>query len=465
MQQRTIRTRARHAIFWLSALEAGMVMTAPAQAAVTDLDYIDPGIQEPSAPHTLYESNSGVRLYGGFKAFAFGAATKNANFGATRSIGGSPTRQNPGWWEATAMPTLRFELDTGRSKVFAGLTAVTSMTRGNRYGDASGATPDHPENARIDRAYVGWQSGTLFDALDDDAITLSLGRQQFMFGEGFLIGDGFTDTGKYGGYYIGASQGFKNAAVASFDSGGVHADLFRLEADKYKQGGPNVETTLNGINASYTFAERAKLGGAYLKIEDSDTQSRDGMAVWNVRLKGRPLERLPGWALGGQYVHERNDAQNLSEHAWYLQSTYTFTETPWRPELAYRYAEFSPRYDTLFYEFAGGWGNWFMGEVVGEYMLFNSNLKVDMLKASIAPRDDLETGLLAYRFRLDDADVAGAGSDEFAKELDVYANWRVSERLTLLGIYGVALPDEGAEDIFGRDEPSQIVEVLATYEF
>ncbi|MCD6008622.1 hypothetical protein [Halomonas sp. IOP_31] len=92
----------------------------------------------------------------------------------------------------------------------------------------------------------------------------------------------------------------------------------------------------------------------------------------------------------------------MDADGWYQQGTYTFSDVPWRPQLAYRRAEFGADYDTLFYDFAGGWGNWFMGEIEGEYMLFNSNLDIDTLRFSLMPSDSLEIGAIGYRFRYHD---------------------------------------------------------------
>ncbi|RKQ96916.1 hypothetical protein C7446_2777 [Kushneria sinocarnis] len=466
-----------HARFYagLGASLGGLLLAVPAQAAVTDVDYLSPGIQVPSADIELYNNKqSGVRLNGGLTLYGFGAATRNANFGASESIGGTPASRHPAWWEATAMPTLTGEVDLPNAgTAFAGVTAVGNMTRGNAYGDASGATPDHPEDARIDRAYAGWRSGGLFaESLGEDALTVSFGRQQFEFGEGFLVGDGFLDTGKYGGYYIGASQGFHNSAVVSLDTHGWHGDLFHLKEDQYVRNGPDTETSMNGVNASYRLGDRAKFGAAVMHTYNSDNTALDGTDIYNLRAKGKPFAAIPDLSIGGQYVYEDNDDNGISDDAWYAQVTYRFSRVRWTPELAYRHAEFSSNYDTVFYDFVSGWGNWFMGEIVGEYMLFNSNLDADMLKASIQPTDSLETGVIGYNFRYHNASAASTSSgsgnitdSDFAKELDLYADWTVTDRFSLSGVYAVAFPEDGAEQTFGHDHTSQLFEVLATYSF
>lgn len=443
---------------------------AHAITAVTDIDYLGAGIATPSAPHSLYESDDGrLRLNGGLTLYGFGAATDNVNFGSGSSIdGGAPTGTSPDWMEAAGQPALTAEWDIPDGGTwFTGVQGSYALTRGSAYGDAAGATPGHPEHARLDRAYLGWRSGDLWaDTLGEDAITLSAGRQKFEFGDGFLVGDGFTDTGKYAGYYIGPSEGFKNSAVASIESHGWHGDLFHLEADQYVSGGPDDETSTNGVNVDYTWGDRAKVGAAYLRVYDSDIAGRDGMDVYNLRAKGKPFAAVPDFSLGGQIVREKNSDEGIDDNGWYIQATYDFSEAPWTPQIAYRHAEFGEDYDTLFYDFAGGWGNWFMGEIVGEYMLFNANLDVDMLRFSVAPRDDLEVGAIGYRFRYHDTEAAGASHSDFANELNLYADWSITERLSLSGIYAIADPQQGAEERFGgNDDTAQLFELYATYTF
>ncbi|MFD2192243.1 hypothetical protein [Pistricoccus aurantiacus] len=460
--------KTRRQVAWLVCCSPAL--SFPAHAAVTDIGYVDAGIKPLSSEHTFFESVDGrVRLKAGLSLFAAGIVTDDVNFGYDRSIdGAAPTQKSPAWWEAAAKPGVLGEWDIqAGGTLFGGVQGSFAMTRGSRYGDAAGATPGHPENGRLDRAYLGWRSGGLWaDTLGEDALTLSLGRQKFIFGDGFLVGDGYTDLGKYAGYYIGPSEAFEETAVASLDSRGWHGDLFYLKADQYVSGGPDNETSLNGVNVDYTWGERAKVGAAYLNLYDSDIATRDGMEVYNLRAKGVPLAHVPNLSLGGQWVHQDNDDEGIDEDGWYAQLTYIFENAPLRPQLAYRRAEFSENYDTLFYDFAGGWGNWFMGEIVGEYMLFNSNLEIDMVKASIQPRDDLETGLIGYRFRYHDTQAAGATDSDFAKELNLYADWTITEKLSLSAVYAVAFPDDGASERFmGNDETAQLFELYAFYRF
>ena len=88
----------------------------------------------------------------------------------------------------------------GFGSFYGGVSAVASFTRGDSYG--AGFTRDDPESSDIDDAYLGWKSGSVFSSVGEDAIELSFGRQAFMVGNGFLIGEGHVDQGHDAGYWL-----------------------------------------------------------------------------------------------------------------------------------------------------------------------------------------------------------------------------------------------------------------------
>ncbi|WP_025733447.1 hypothetical protein [Carnimonas nigrificans] len=461
------KSGVRTASLILGGSTAGVLFSISAQAAeITDVGLTKDGIIESPANHVIYDNPSqGVRLNGGFSLMGFAAGTHNINYGSRTGN----SHKSPAWWEATAAPsmTAEYDLPDNAGTLFGGVTAFYTMTRGNGDGDPAGSTPDHPEHFRLDNAYLGWRSGDLFaDSLGENAFTFSFGRQSFQFGDGFLIGDGFTEQGKYGGYYIGPSHGFHSSAVLSFDSHGWHADLFHLKASEYNllQGnyGEYQNTSLNGLNVDYTLNDRAQFGAAYVHAYNSWDRSRNGMDVYNVRAKGIPFEALPGFSLGGQYAWEDRD-HGGNGHAWYGQASYAFQDTPWHPVISYRRAEYGENYDSMYNSFAGGWGSWYYGEIAGEYHISNNNMNIDMLKVAVQPADFVETGLIGYSFRRNKS--TGSGSKNFSKEVNLYADWTLSDHFTLSTVYGIAFPDDAAKAEYGRKKNSQIAQVFATYAF
>tara|TARA_B100000929_G_scaffold213393_1_gene170431 strand:+ start:803 stop:2233 length:1431 start_codon:yes stop_codon:yes gene_type:complete len=435
---------------------------------VVELGYFDDGLQQPDATNQFYNNESlGLSLQWGLTAYVSGVASDNANFGADESIGGNPVNVDNSWWENSALPVLRgqYQLPDKRGQIFAGTSAVYNMTRGSAYGDNSGSTPNHPETIRLDQAYVGWKSGDMFaDTLGKDALKIAGGRLDFAFGDGFLVGDGFFDTGAKGGYYNGVSEAFENAGVVSLVTHGLRADLFYLEQDQYRPRADD-HTSSYGTNLSYRWRERAQFGFAYLKTYKSTVAALDGTDIYNIRAKGKPIGALPNLSIGGQLVYEYNPENQINDKGWFVEGSYKAKSLFLKPQLIYRRAEFTTNYNTVFYDWGGGWGNWYMGEVVGEYMLFNSNLDVDMIKTKFNFTKNLNGGAIAYRFSYHNAQQSQGITDRnFANELDFYANWTVNKHLIVQGVYGFAVPNDGATQSYpDEDNADQISQVAAAF--
>lgn len=105
-------------------------------------------------------------------------------------------------------------------------------------------------------------------------------------------------------------------------------------------------------------------------------------------------------------------------------------------------------------------------EVVGGYLLFNSNQVNHIGHLAAAPT--VRRHLLSLRFGdLTEADYFGTpvSDKDFADEVDVYVDWTVSENLFVGAIYGVALPEEAAEELFGGDEAFRLFQLYAAVSF
>ena len=93
---------------------------------------------------------------------------------------------NKTWSEAYADISLTGSLIVAEeSSWYASLGALTTATRGD--GDAAGFTTGDEERIALEDASVGWRSGNLFPSLGKDGVDISVGRQNFMLGSGFLI--------------------------------------------------------------------------------------------------------------------------------------------------------------------------------------------------------------------------------------------------------------------------------------
>jgi hypothetical protein len=111
--------------------------------------------------------------------------------------------------------------------------------------------------------------------------------------------------------------------------------------------------------------------------------------------------------------------------------------------VTYRYSRFSEGYDPLFYGFSRGFGTWFQGEVAGNYAgPFNSNSGVHHVGLRANPLENLSVGVLWFDFDTLDRDRG----DFSGRELNLYAEWGLTENLVVMPVVGLYQPKKSAED-------------------
>ncbi len=109
------------------------------------------------------------------------------------------------------------------------------------------------------------------------------------------------------------------------------------------------------------------------------------------------MPSLPGLSLYGEFAYEENGGR-AQAFGYALQAGYRVDEWWGKPSFAYRYAYFSgddpdtenknEAFDPLAY---GGsdWGTWFQGEIIGHYVLLNTNLKTHLVRFDLHPFDNV----------------------------------------------------------------------------
>ena len=413
----------------------------------------------------------GLALTFELEAGVGGLLTKDTNFGVGRiDLQSGEVSGGAQWAEGYLRPSLSLDYETtGAGALYGGVSAVGSLTVGD--GDAGGFTDGGAKKVSLEALYGGWRSGGLLaESLGEDALDLSAGRQDFHVGDGFLIWDGNFDTRGDGGYWLGPRTAFDFAGLARVNTSPLGGQLFFLRADD-DQG----HTELAGVNLDYGLSDLglgddAGLGAMYLRIIDVDRRfeaetPRDGMQLATVRLNDL---RMPGFEDAGvyaQYAREFGDGDDVDfdAQAFYVEPFYNFSWLPWSPTLAYRFAYFSgdadpddderEDFDPLFYDYSRGWGTWTQGEIVGEYLLFNSNQVNHMVHLSATPAEPVTIGALYYHFDLAEKDYFGTPVDakDFADEINLYVDWTVNDNLLVGALSGVAWPDSAAKELFGDD--------------
>jgi hypothetical protein len=332
----------------------------------------------------------------------------------------------------------------GAGTAYGTFNLVSSATWGD--GDAGGNTDGSERTTKIEDAFLGWRSGDLFPVLGKDGVDASFGRQVIKVGSGFLINDDGPNLGKGpadgalnrgGAYYIAARHAFDRTALLRLGGqDGLHGSVFWLKSDNRAQA----ETELAAGTLDYT-GTAGTLGLTWihgLGVTEqwaSDFQKeRDGMNVYSLRGEGDA--GIENASFGFEYAWEDKDAG--TEKAWYGEAGYTFADAPWSPKVTYRYSRYSQGWDSLFNGFSSGYGTWFQGEVASNYAgPFNSNTAIHHVGLKATPLENLTLGALYFDFNtLHKRSTLNLD----ARELDLYAEWAVSEHLIISPLVGLYQP-------------------------
>ena len=182
---------------------------------------------------------------------------------------------------------------------------------------------------------------------------------------------------------------------------------------------------------------------------------------------------LPGLRLAGEFAYEKNGS-DLEAYGWYGEIGYAADDLPWSPYLSYRYAFFSgdeesssgksESFDPLFYD-GPDWGTWTQGEILGEWVLANSNLISHTIRLNAYPTDKLTLTALYYYFLLDDPGAAGVDDHDFSQEVNLIADYVVTDNLSVGVVGAVSFPEDAAKQFTGGDDTWSELIAYATVAF
>jgi hypothetical protein len=410
----------------------------------------------------------------GFGAFG----NRGTNFGRGRfnPRNGAP-EGDPAYGEAFVEPALRFSREFANAgQVYGHVSTVAAVTLGD--GDPAGFTSGGDGGIALEAATLGWRSGDMAAARQRPVFEISVGPQEFNVGDGFLIDDGNLDVGDDGATWLLPRQAFRRAFIGRMDYRAVHVDAFLLEADRDQEN-----TAIAGANLEYRIGN-GHLGLLLFEVVDTDVPNlylaRDGMETYSLRLNEIRLPWLPALALHAEYAWQTGAGRNgdFDAEAWYGEAEYTFGRWPWSPTLSYRYAYFSGdadrndgtrrEFEPFFYGFdKRGWGTWYQGEIGGGWYLYNANQRNHYTRLSAQPREDLVVGMMGLRYELVESNYLGTPvtAAHFGDEFNVYADWRVTDRMLVTVAYGVLFPGDAAVQAFGDGDDFHTVETAMFMSF
>jgi len=308
----------------------------------------------------------------------------------------------------------------------------------------------------IDEGNVGWRN---------DFVSVSVGPQKLVIGDGLVLADGNFDLGReQGQFWVGPFEAWKNAAVFKATGDAIHADLFWL-----RSGGGFGDARLYGVNVENALTNVGRYGAMFIKIYAGDELNFDGVQAWNLRALDVPVPGLPKlrlysevvWQLGTDHDGSGEDNDGIG---WYVEAAYTVDTIPWTTVLTYRYARFSgddlatadnETYRSLFYGFyTREWDTFYQGEIAGEYHLFNSNQITQFVKFRTFPSPNFALTFYYFQHDLEEPQYFGTpvSSRDWADEINVGIEYFSDDEMVYVYAgFAWSSPNKAAREIYGND--------------
>jgi hypothetical protein len=397
------------------------------------------------AEQEIYSSSDGMTTLV-FSVDVVGAAFSATDswFGESDGFLGGNTDD---WSEFGAEPKLALTMPMGEGEFFGEVSGVYTSTYGD---DASGLTIglEDKQELTLEQGHVGWRAEDFFENIDNDTFTLTIGRQDYSIGTGLLIVDGAGDGGERGGWYLGMRKAFSESTVVSFDNEKWLAEGFNLK-NRPREGGTQGQAY--GTNVEYSFDFGLTLGGTYMLANDNLPGS-DQADIASARFD---WQLDSGLGFSGEYVDQSSD--QIDATGFYGQVSYALDSESWMPVFSYRYAAFdgddpTTAIDERFRDIAYGftdYGSWYQGEITGNYVFSNANLKSHLVRASMQPKEGITVNALYYQFSLDQPSVLGVASDDWGDEINLAVDWEATDQLYVIGMLGLLMPGSAAEEWTG----------------
>lgn len=363
-----------------------------------------------------------------------------------------------------------YNLQNG-SRFSSRISGVYTTTRhgldaGGSNLNEAGDSDDNADATTIEEAYLRWSSGSLWPSLGEDAVEITGGSQVYKQGHGFLFYDAGSDGGDRGGFWLGMRKAYQMAFTARLKTGPWMAEAYYLEPDDRGD-----DTEMAGANIEYSFGDRAEIGFSYTNVLDSNTARRDGLDIFDFRGSAQPFADYPQFRVEGELAIEDNGDLNDSM-GYYFKAYYDFEDRfRWQPKIYYRYAHFSgddglgdnEAFDPINYGF-DDWNQWFIGEIIGEYVSSNRNLGTHTLNLNLTFSEDISGGFYWIYYKADELEsvivprpptsprAALITDKDLAQEINFTLDWNVTDAFYVGMMAGWVFPDDGGEDFFGDDD-------------
>lgn len=447
-------------------------------------------VSDTFADYTLYEGEHG--------AVSAGLQLQTASFSELNNQSGGVAKDNltDVFLELGAKPYLNAALNLPTdSKLYGGFSYVYSSTLGH---DPSGYTEDNVDlylqetdytelssynnyrgKSMTEELYLGWQSGKLLDNQGKNTLDISLGRQNYKLGSGFLLFYGADNGGKRGAGWLNPRTAFDNTLIGRVAVQDVKLEGFHLETRPLN---PAEKRHYQGGNIEYKPSERASVGLSYINTTNSRSLHDAGSTIplaeqavnndtYDARADFSPLDDV---TLSAEYVHQVNtettsafeatDKTRVHASGGFGGIEYKRQDLDWQPAVSYRYAIQDENFDAMSPGFTT-WGTWFQGEINGEWVLNNTNLITHQGKLVVTPTESLSLNLVYLNYRFVNPDVLALTASHYGNEVDFLTDWEINETVSLYAGIEAFVPDEAGKQYLGGNKVWLQGMAAASFEF
>ena len=307
------------------------------------------------------------------------------------------------------------------------------------------------------------------DQLFGGPLKLTLGRQDFKFGDGFVVWDGALDQATVWTAEIHSMTG----ARIDYRGDGYKATLFssRTNRDHFLLDGflgvHEGQSSLHGFHLSL---EENGYGAWELGIFGRNDQSALDSDTIAVSLRGtyEPTEH-PRWSFGGEYVKETGEVKLLDglpsatrqdRDAWagHLDATYRFGDSPTAPYVKASRIQFSgddptttdyEGYDPMFFGWVD-WGKWYVGSI-SSWEVFSTNERVSLFEVGGFARPNVKLRAQLFDFNLHREWIPGAGK-QWSREVNLVLDWIYTKDRVFGAALNYARPQHAAEAFIGDND-------------
>jgi hypothetical protein len=391
----------------------------------------------------------------------------HAYFGADWGITSDPERKNYSWGEGLTRVRWNYGLPQGVWLSAGGVFMATAST--DYYG------VDGADDGRLDQLLIG-ASG-----IGGSGWSVVAGRQDLQVGDGFMIGDGYSDS-KAALWNIPLN--FYDAVRVDWAQGPWHALAFGTRlSPSYVIEVPDPADESNvltlqpkgnqyGGEAGWSAGEERSLALGYFQREDDGSTQLDARAL---SLRGALGAR--GFTLAGELVSEggHRGEQDLTGRGGHLGLTYAF-EKKGEPYAQLEYFLFSgddpatPETDEGFYSWNYRWTDWsryYVADLMASTLVTNNDARIWKFECGVTPLENTSLRLLLHRIDLDTGASYGGlpeGARGFADEADLVVDQALGERWSAWVMGGYARPRDAAKALVGSATSGQLFLSL-TYKF